>query len=97
MPIIVPESTEQATEYCPVQRLLAHMLQNSLKDAIKGDKEILAWIYDDGLPNHKYRVPFGKFCSFLKLDHEIIIEGIETRSEEIAKARSYMQTRSYNV
>lgn len=97
MPIIIPENIDPASEYCPVQRLLAHMLQTSLKDAIKGDKEILAWIYDDGLPNHKYRVPFGKFCSFLNIDHEVIIEGIETRAEKMLNARSYMQTRSYNV
>lgn len=97
MPIVIPEDTESSVSYCPIQRLFSDMLQMSLKDAIKGDREILAWIYDDGIPNHRYRVPFGKFCQFLKLDHDILIHGLETRKKDILKARRYSQTRSDKV
>lgn len=74
---------------CPFQRLLATILQASLKDAAKGDHTMLGWIYDDPQPNHKFRVSFDQVCVFLKLDSDIFIEGLESRPEAIINAKNY--------
>lgn len=75
--------------HCPFQRLLTGVLQSSLKDAAKGDHQMLGWIYDDPQPNYKYRVSFDQLCVFLKVDSDIFIEGLEKRPEAIINARNY--------
>jgi len=64
-------------EFDPTQRVVAHGLLKVLRGAAAGDRDALAFIYDDPVPGSRHRVPFDALCAFVRLDAFALISAIE--------------------
>lgn len=71
---------DPAESYDGEQKLLSIILHDILREGANRDQDALAWIFDDPMPGHKFRVPFEAFCEFVKLDGSILTYGIEKQA-----------------
>lgn len=70
-------------KYDPEQRLVSMVLFDLLKEGANGNHEALGWIFDDTLPDHKFRVDFESVCHFLNIDFDILRTGIESPTSRV--------------